>query len=123
MEREEAKLQREEEETFRQIRALRRLEEEAVSKMLRLRKLQQSLKIRAREMTRRGLQTLDELDAQEEKEKKDEKKKDDRIQMELAATRVVPELSSEELLAFESSLWGLMSGGGEMPPVSQGSQG
>jgi hypothetical protein len=75
----------------------------------------------------RGLDLLDKLEAQEEnKEKKREEDKVTSTAMQLAATAVeLPNdfsgLSSEELLVFKSSLWGLIAGGGEIPPVSRGS--
>ncbi|TVY12487.1 hypothetical protein LARI1_G009615 [Lachnellula arida] len=46
-------------------------EEEATSKLLRLQKQKKFLRVRASEMIRRGLKTLDELDAVEESEQKE----------------------------------------------------
>jgi len=45
-------------------------EEMAMAKILRLRKMKARLRQRKREMIRRGLRTLDELEAEEEKERK-----------------------------------------------------
>ena len=58
------KLEREEE-------RLEREEEETLAKLLRLRKQKKFLRTRGKEMLRRGLKTLDELDEMEEKEKKE----------------------------------------------------
>jgi hypothetical protein len=74
-----------------------------------------------------SLDLLDKLEAQEEKEER--KREEDKVSstaIQLAATAVelsndLPGLSSEELLAFESSLWGLIAGSDKIPPVSQGS--
>jgi hypothetical protein len=50
---------------------LEREEEEAITKILRLRKQRQSLKTRTRELLRRGLKSLDELDKVEAKEREE----------------------------------------------------
>ena len=56
------KLKREEE-------RLDREEEETLSKLLRLRKQKRLIRTRGKDMLRRGLKTLDELDAAEEAER------------------------------------------------------
>jgi hypothetical protein len=116
-----ASLERAEDEVSRKLAQTTSELHELLARQSRLMKQQEFFKTRAKEMLRRGLNSLDELDAQEEKEKKE---KEDAVQMEIASTAAflpVSELSSEGLLAFESSLWGLVAGGDEMPPVSRGS--
>jgi hypothetical protein len=98
-----------------------------IAKICQLEKQQEFLQRRGKEMLRYGLQTLDELEAQEEKDiirEREEEVASTTIQ--LAATTAEqpnnpPGLSSEELLVFESSFWGLIAGSSETPPVSQGS--
>jgi hypothetical protein len=53
----------------RQRRKLQEEEEEAMAKILRLRKQQRLLDDREKEMIRRGLASLDDLDAAEEKDR------------------------------------------------------
>jgi hypothetical protein len=90
-------------------------------------KQQGFLKTWAKEMLCCSLDLLDKLKAQEEKEKIERAEEDiASTTIYLAATAAeqpnnLPGLSSEELLVFESSLWGLIAGSNEIPPVSQGS--
>jgi len=53
----------------REERRLQEEEEEAMAKILRLRKQQRLFRSRAKDMLRRGLKTMDELDEAEEKER------------------------------------------------------
>jgi hypothetical protein len=88
-----------------------------------LMKQQGFLKTQAKEILRCGLDSLDELKAQEKKEKtKRDKEEVASTTIHLTATAAVQpsNFPSEELLTFESSFWELMAGGDEIPPVSQG---
>lgn len=55
----------------REERRLQEEEEEAMAKILRLRKHQRLFRSRAKDMLRRGLKTMDELDEAEERERKE----------------------------------------------------
>jgi hypothetical protein len=116
----------EEERLKNELLRVQQLAAEMSARAVRLQKQRDALQSKALRMMRLGLQTLDELDAQEEKEKEEKDKVVADARMQLAATTAAqsggfPSLSSEELLAFESSLWGLTAGGGGMPPTSRGS--
>jgi hypothetical protein len=101
----------------------------ASARLARLEKQQEFVRKRAGDMLRRGLKTLDELEAQEEKEKqeKEEREREEREKRELAAMQpatsfAVPDFSPEDMLAFESSYpWGLLDTSGGRPPTTQGS--
>ena len=60
----------------REERRLQEEEEEAMAKILRLRKQQRLFRSRAKDMLRRGLKTMDELDEAEEKERKEAEAKE-----------------------------------------------
>lgn len=60
----------------REERRLQEEEEEAMAKILRLRKQQRLFRSRAKDMLRRGLKTMDELDEAEERERKEAEAKE-----------------------------------------------
>ena len=88
---------------------LQREEEEAMAKILRLRKQQRSFRSRAADMLRRGLNSLDELDAVKEKERKEQEEREAQgraaqsttFQQSLTRDPVL-EPSSKALWSFES---------------------
>ena len=61
-------------------------EQEAFARRMRIRRMQKLLKERGAEMLRRGLKTLDELDAAEEHERKETKEKEEAARRALLAT-------------------------------------
>jgi hypothetical protein len=70
---------------------------------------------------------LDKLEVQEEqdniKERKEEEAASTAIQLAAATAEQpndLPGFSSEELLVFESSFWGLIAGSSKIPLASQG---
>jgi hypothetical protein len=101
----------------------------ASARLARLEKQQEFIRKRASDMIRRGLQTLDELDAQEEKEKQEKNEQEAREKESAAAELQVATTSVAEdpfdpgvLLAMESpSFWALLDSSGGIPPTSQGS--
>jgi hypothetical protein len=98
----------------RQEEKLEKEEEEAMMKVLRLRKQKRLLRARRKEMLRRGLRTLDELDAAEEAEK-------------VAAAAIplptgdfeFPEIPLDPVEA--AAFWASLDTGGERLQASQGS--
>ena len=111
LEREEERLRLEKEITLQAVQA-------GLARMARLEKQQDHLKRRGAEMLRRGLKTLDELEAQEEKEKQEREvaEQSARGMMQVAAISNDPPVffSAEELAALGLSFDGTL-------PASQGS--
>jgi hypothetical protein len=96
-----------------QKRSLEEQEEEAMAKILRLRKQRRFLMDREKEMSRRGLKFLDELDAAEEKE---------RAEAEQAANadHPYPEEIPSDPLFLHDSFWDGLGLDGGIPQASQG---
>jgi hypothetical protein len=97
-------------------------EEATTAKLLRLQRQRKFLRKRAREMLRRGLKTMDELDEAEEKERQ-EKENSERVGREAAATAPA-ELSDpfalDPSLVLDQAFWAEMGFGDGIPPTSQG---
>jgi hypothetical protein len=70
---------------------------EALAKVMRLERQQQFLRQRGKDMLKRGLKTMDELDAAEEKERKD-KEREERLQAEANAAALAFPLVPDGLL-------------------------
>lgn len=116
-----------------QKKKLRLEEDEALAKIMRLRKQQQLLEEREEEMSRRGLQYLDELDAVEERERNEQDAREKAAseaaaQLELAATEDGPsDWMSGEPSGYDPALgqltdedWNAIVGGpGGTPQASQ----
>lgn len=107
---EEARLEAEEELAAQQ-------EQEAFARRMRLRRMQKLLKTRGGEMLRRGLATMEELEAVEEKERKEREEK--------AVTQAEPVMdpcanTGHDLFAAVSpSFWAELGVPGETPSDSQ----
>lgn len=110
---EEARLEAAEELAARQ-------EQEAFARRMRLRRMQKLLKTRGGEMLRRGLATMEELEAVEEKERKEGEEK-----AAAAATQAEPVMdpcanTGHDLFAAVSpSFWAELGVPGETPSDSQ----
>jgi len=108
------KLKKEEERLEAEEEAAALQEQEAFARRMRLRKMQKSLRTRAAEMLRRGLRTLDELDAAEEAER-------------VATAKITvptgdfdfPEIPLDPVEA--EAFWASLDSGGEKLQASQGS--
>jgi hypothetical protein len=74
---------------------LEREEEETLAKLLRLRKQRKFLRTRGKEMLRRGLQTLDELDMVEEQERQEADRKEKALEEELREQQARASSSSD----------------------------
>lgn len=115
---EEARLEAEEE-------AAALAEQEAFSRRMEIRKRQKELRDRGSEMLRRGLRTLDELDAAEDKERREREQEEERQRV---ATETVGSSSAVvDLDFFDPSLpgpddpfWAALDIAGGTPRVSQG---
>ena len=111
------------ESVLRETERLQREEEEAMAKILRLRKQQRRLQTKAKELIRRGLKTMDELEAVEEKEKQMET---ERAANEAASTQVHgPAAEADPFAGIEIPLlppevWANWDFAGETPQASQG---
>jgi hypothetical protein len=99
----------------RQERSYEEQEEEAMAKILRLRKQKRLLQKRRVEMSRRGLQFLDELDAAEQKEKDAAEQKE----KEVSEKAITPSSPSFDLLLPTQPDWlsEFLSSSGDMPPA------
>ncbi|KFY32640.1 hypothetical protein V493_00005 [Pseudogymnoascus sp. VKM F-4281 (FW-2241)] len=111
------KLEREEE-------RLDREEEETLSKLLRLRKQKRLIRTRGKDMLRRGLKTLDELDAAEEAERVASEKRD-AVEAEKQAAIGAPSsvgeaYASSDPLTYSPASWDqwLADGGVETLPTT-----
>jgi len=121
------KLEREEE-------RLDREEEETLVKLMRLRKQKKMLRSRGKEMLRRGLKTLDELDAAEEEEREENERGEQRREAEAlpipdtdVSSDPFSDLSLDPALAAALSdfdpanpFWASLGVGGGTPQASQG---
>jgi hypothetical protein len=103
----------------KQISRLDEQKEEAMAKILRLEKQRQLLKRREKEMVRRGLKFIEELDALEEKEREEK----ERQEREAAAQE--PEATAGEIpfgvFDLPDSFWANPGFADEIQPTSQGS--
>lgn len=119
------KLRREEERIARETRTAREAVIEIQSRLLRLEKQQSLLKKRGGEMLRRGLATLDELEAVEEQEKREAEEASVREQNaqppdDLFTTTGL-DLGADDLFGNVSpSFWAELGGSGGTPAESRG---
>jgi len=92
---------------------------EAMARLSRLQKQKKFLRSRAKDMLRRGLKTLDELDAAEEKERLEKEE----MERYAAIAAGQPESSADFFQSFDPSdpAWGGLGFADETPQASQGS--
>jgi hypothetical protein len=116
LEAEEARIKAEKETAFRLVR-------ENMSRIERLEKQQGFLKSKGKDMVRRGLKTLDELEEVEERERQMET---ERAAIEAAATQVHGQAAAADPFAgieiplLPPEVWANWDFAGETPQVSQG---
>lgn len=117
-----ASLERAEEEVSQKLAQATSDLHACIARQSRLMKQQEFFKSRAKEMLKRGLESLDELDAQEEKEKneKDELEKRASEAKEKEEDLAAAQLASDSVIPSDY-FWALLDSCGEMPPTSQGS--
>ncbi|ELR02145.1 hypothetical protein GMDG_08793 [Pseudogymnoascus destructans 20631-21] len=102
---------------------LDREEEETLSKLLRLRKQKRLIRTRGKDMLRRGLKTLNELDAAEEAERVAAEKCDaveaEEQAVSAASSSVIGTPASSDPLAYSPASWDqwLADGGVDIPPA------
>ena len=108
---------------LREEERLSRERKETLAKLLRLDRQQEFLRTKGREMLRRGLRTLDELEAEEEKEKQMET---ERAANEAASTQVHGQAAEADPFAgieiplLPPEVWANWDFAGETPQASQG---
>lgn len=110
----------------REERRLQEEEEEAMAKILRLRKQQRLFRSRAKDMLRRGLKTMDELDEVEEKERKEAEAKATLLHSPPATVSesVAPDqdfFPNVDPAVFSPSYWPNWGADGGTPPTALGS--
>jgi hypothetical protein len=103
----------------REERRLQEEEEEAMAKILRLRKQQRLFRSRAKDMLRRGLQTMDELDEVEERERQEQKAGESTQQNNQEAV-ASPGPSADLFESLSPSFWEVWGADAGTPPTSQG---
>jgi hypothetical protein len=100
-------------------------EQDAFNRRMLIRSKQKSLRVRAADMIRRGVRTLDELDVLEEKERveREQKEREEALVQPNAETESSFDFDSFDpsLLADQEAFLASLGTVGETPPVSQGS--